>query len=109
MSTGALVYGITKIVPRQQVEASQHDVLMWTFIEAIAEMNRCAPRGDLHIHISVEAQGQKTTWECGCETYENGTWDPRDCTGATHGCGSGTKCTTSPADHSAYKKVSPLT
>lgn len=48
------------------------------------------------------------TWECGCVTRrahgaEAHEWDSSECTGATHGCGSGTKCTHSPLEHSAYK------
>jgi hypothetical protein len=45
---------------------------------------------------------RRVEWECGCVTNGRSAWDPSSCTGATRGCGSGTKCAQSPLAHMAY-------
>lgn len=50
-----LVFGVTKIIPKVQEDAANFDLLTLTFAEAYFELRRACPRGDLRIHLSVEA------------------------------------------------------
>ena len=50
-----LIFGVTRIVLKRQEDLANFDLLTLTFAEAYFELRRACPRGDLRIHLSVEA------------------------------------------------------
>jgi len=50
-----LMFGITKLVSKKQEDLAGFDLMALTFAEAYAELRRACPRGDLRIHLSIEA------------------------------------------------------
>jgi hypothetical protein len=61
-----LVFGIMKIVSFKQEQHATVDLPTATFAEAYAELRRACPRGDICIHLFIEANSAE---EVGA-TYE---------------------------------------
>jgi hypothetical protein len=51
-----LIFGITKIIPFIQEQHVKFDLIGLTVAEAHAELRKSCPKGDLHIHLYVEAE-----------------------------------------------------
>lgn len=51
-----LVFGTTRVIPLLQEQTTTIDYLMQVFLEAYHGLRQACPRGDLRIHLSVEAK-----------------------------------------------------
>lgn len=49
------MYGITKVVSQRQENEGSVDIVRLTLAEAYAALRRACPRGDLKMHLSIEA------------------------------------------------------
>lgn len=47
---------ISKIVSQLEEEAARFDLAASTFATAYAELRRLCPRGDLHIHLTIDGE-----------------------------------------------------